>query len=59
MFADIKKFALHSTNSIKAFREDWKSEQTQQLFARSKDNFEKNGDLSKAGDVARYGWDEQ
>ncbi|KAK5128412.1 hypothetical protein LTR85_003080 [Meristemomyces frigidus] len=56
MFAEIKKSALQSTNGLKAFRDDWTSEQTQQLLARSKESLERDGDLSRADGVARYGW---
>lgn len=56
MFAEIKKAAMQSTDGLKTFREDWTSEQTQQLLARSKESLEKDGDLSKANGVARYGW---
>ena len=59
MFADIKKAALVSTDNIKTFRDDWISEQTQALFARSKESLEKNADLTKAGDVPKFGWSER
>lgn len=59
MFVEVRKAALHATESISAFRDDWSSEQTQQLFAKSKQSYEENGDLSKAGEVARYGWVER
>ena len=56
LFADVRKSAIQSTDDLKTFREQWTSEQTQQLFARSRQSLEKDGDLSKAVDVARYGW---
>ena len=59
MFANIKKAALHSTNDIKTFRNEWSSEQMRQIFAKSKESLEKNGDLSKANGVPRYGWSER
>ena len=59
MFADIRKLALQSQDNITTFREQWSSEQTQQLFARSRESLEKDSDLSKSRDVAKYGWSEQ
>lgn len=56
MFAEVKKSALQSTGDLKAFQESWASEQTQQLLARSKESLQKDHDLRKANDVARYGW---
>ena len=59
MFVDVKKSAWHATDSIKTFRDDWISEQTQQLFVRSKHSNDQNGDLTRAGEVAEYGWNGQ
>ena len=56
LFADVRKSAIQSTDDLKAFREQWTSEQTQQLFARCKQSAEKDGDLSKSLYVSKYGW---
>ena len=56
MFAEVRKSTLRSTGDLKTFREQWSSEQTQQLFARSKQSLEKDGDLTKSLDVAKWGW---
>jgi hypothetical protein len=56
MFAEVRKSALRSTEELKTFREQWNSEQTQQLFARSTQSLEKDGDLTKSLDVAKWGW---
>lgn len=59
MYAEIKKAAVQSTDGLKTFRTDWTSEETQQLLERSKESLRKDGDLSKANDVAHYGWSTQ
>ena len=56
MFAEVRKSAAQSTADVKAFREQWTSEQTQQLFARSRQSAEKDADLTKSLDVAKWGW---
>ncbi|TKA26141.1 hypothetical protein B0A50_04638 [Salinomyces thailandicus] len=56
MFAEVKKAALQSRAAMKAFRDDWSSEQTQQLLARSRESLQRDGDCGRAGEVARYGW---
>ncbi|KAK3070715.1 hypothetical protein LTR53_009968 [Teratosphaeriaceae sp. CCFEE 6253] len=56
MFASIKKVAIGSASDLRAFREDFTSDRTQGLLARSKESLQKDGDLSKANEVARYGW---
>ncbi len=56
LIADVRNSAKQSNEDVKAFRESWTSEQTQQLFARSKLSLEKAGDLTKAQDVAKLGW---
>lgn len=58
-FAQVGKAAGQSTDDLKAFREKWTSEQTQAMFARGRDSLEKDGDLSKAAQVASYGWVQQ
>lgn len=55
-FASVRKSAVQSTENLKGFREVWKSDQTQDILARSKESAEKDPDLSKAKDVAAYGW---
>ncbi|RMZ33697.1 hypothetical protein D0859_02138 [Hortaea werneckii] len=50
------KAAVKSTEDLKDFRADWNSEQTQQMFARARESVQKDGDLSKANEVAKYGW---
>lgn len=59
IFAEVKKAALQSTDSLKSFREGWQSEQTQRILARSKESLQKDGELGKGNEVARYGWSEQ
>lgn len=55
LFATVRKSAVQSTDDLKAFRESWTAEQMQELFDRSRASLEKDGDLSKAREVARYG----
>lgn len=57
-FAAVRKAAIQSTDDLKAFREVWSSEQTQDVFVKGKESFEKDADLSKARDVAAFGWRE-
>lgn len=56
MFGEVKKSAVTSTNQLTAFRDNWHSEQTQQIFAKAQESQEKDADLSKANEVARFGW---
>ena len=56
MFAEVRKSALRSTEDLKTFRDQWNLEQTQQLYARSKQSLEKDGDLTKSLDVPKWGW---
>jgi hypothetical protein len=56
MFAQVKKSAVTTTSQLAAFREDWNSEQTQQILAKAQESEQKDPDLSKAEDVARFGW---
>jgi hypothetical protein len=58
LFAEIKKAAVTSTGQLKTFREDWSSEQTQQVFARARDSESKDGDLSARFGVPEFGWSE-
>ena len=59
IFAELKKSATESNDDIKALREQWNSEQTQNLLTMAKESMQKDGDLTKARDVAKYGWCEQ
>jgi hypothetical protein len=58
MFAQVKKSAVTTTSQLAAFREDWNSEQTQQILAKALESEQKDPDLSKSGEVARFGWNE-
>jgi hypothetical protein len=56
MFAEVKKTAVTSTSQLTAFRDDWNSEQTQQIFTKAQESERKDQDLSKAQEVAAFGW---
>jgi hypothetical protein len=56
MFAEVKKTAVTSTSQLTAFRDDWNSEQTQQIFTKAQESERKDRDLSKAQEVAAFGW---
>ncbi|KAI6876224.1 hypothetical protein KC343_g11865 [Hortaea werneckii] len=56
MHQESYKAAIKSTEDLKDVRADWNSEQTQQMFARARESVQKDGDLSKANEVAKYGW---
>ncbi|RMY64568.1 hypothetical protein D0863_09734 [Hortaea werneckii] len=56
MHQESYKAAMKSTEDLKDFKTDWNSEQTQQTFARARESVQKDGDLSKANEVAKYGW---
>jgi hypothetical protein len=56
MFAEVKKTAVTSTSQLTAFRDDWNSEQTQQIFTQAQESERKDQDLSKAQSVASFGW---
>jgi hypothetical protein len=57
-YAQIRNAAVGSTTDLKAFKEDWNSEQTQALLQKSRDSLQKDGDLSKAATVPVWGWGE-
>lgn len=59
MFAEVKKSAVTTTGHLTAFRDNWNSEQTQQIFAKAQESEQKDSDLSKAEEVARFGWSEK
>ena len=59
MFAEVKKSAVTNTSQLSAFRDDWNSEQTQQIFTKAQESEQKDPDLSKAEEVARFGWNEE
>jgi hypothetical protein len=59
MFAEVKKTAVTSTSQLTAFRDDWNSEQTQQIFTKAQASEQKDRDLSKAQEVAAFGWAEK
>lgn len=56
MFAEVKKSAVTSTSQLAAFRDNWNSEQTQQIFTKAQESQQKDTDLSKSQEVARFGW---
>jgi len=56
MFAKVKKSAITTTSQLSAFRDDWNSEQTQQILTKAQESERKDPDLSKAEEVARFGW---
>lgn len=58
MFAEVKKSAVTTTSQLSAFRDDWNSEQTQQILTKAQESEQKDPDLSKAEEVARFGWNE-
>jgi hypothetical protein len=59
LFANIKTAAVGAVDSVQALRQDWTSEQTQEIFSVTRASLEKDGDLSKASEVPRYGWTEE
>jgi hypothetical protein len=59
MFAEVKKTAVTSTSQLTAFRDDWNSEQTQQILTKAQESEQKDQDLSKAQEVAPFGWAEK
>lgn len=56
MFAEVKKSAVTSTSQLAAFRDNWNSEQTQQIFTKAQESQQKDPDLGKSQEVARFGW---
>lgn len=58
MFAQVKKSAVTATSQLAAFREDWNSEQTQQILAKAQESVQNDPDLGKCKEVARFGWNE-
>jgi hypothetical protein len=58
-FAQIRSAAVGSTADLQAFKQVWKSDETQKLLARSKESLQKDSDLSKAVNVPMWGWGEE
>lgn len=56
MFAEVKKAALQTTQDLQTFRENWQSDETQDLLAKSRESLQRDGNLAKANKVAKYGW---
>lgn len=56
MFAKVKKSAITTTSQLSAFRDNWNSEPTQQILTKAQESERKDPDLSKAEEVARFGW---
>ncbi|KAK1066533.1 hypothetical protein LTR12_001764 [Friedmanniomyces endolithicus] len=56
MFVTIKKAAAVATNDLRTFRDVLTSERTQRILSHSKESLLRDSDLTKANDVARYGW---
>ncbi|KXS99516.1 hypothetical protein AC578_4264 [Pseudocercospora eumusae] len=59
LFVETKTAAVQAVTDVQQLRATWNSEQTQEIFAKTKDSFVKDGDLSKARNVPRWGWAEQ
>ncbi|KAF7192365.1 hypothetical protein HII31_06397 [Pseudocercospora fuligena] len=59
LFVETKTAAVQAVTDVQQLRTTWNSEQTQDIFAKTKDSFAKDGDLSKARNVPRWGWAEQ
>lgn len=58
LVVQMKTAAVQAVDEVQALRNNWNSEQTQALIAKSRESFRKDGDLSKAADISRYGWAE-
>lgn len=54
----MKTAAVQAVDEVQALRNNWNSEKTQALISKSRESFQKDGDLSKAADISRYGWAE-
>lgn len=59
MFAKVKKSAVTTTSQLSAFRDNWNSEQTQQILTKAHESEQKDPDLSKAEEIARFGWNDE
>lgn len=55
-YAQIKAAALQSTSDMQAFRDNWKSEVTQDILKRGRESLKADADLNKASHVSRWGW---
>lgn len=58
MFAETREVALRSTSRLHTFRDNWSSDETQDLLKKGKESLQNNSDLSKAVDVSKWGWGE-
>ena len=58
-FASIRKVTLQNTMDLKAFRDVWTGEQTQEVLTKAGESLVRDGDLEKGREEAHYGWTEK
>ena len=58
-FASIRKVTLQTTMDLKAFRDVWTGEQTQEVLVKAGESLARDDDLSKGREEAHYGWTEK
>ena len=54
-FAHLSAAAVSSSTGLQALKDDWTSEETRKLFAKSGESLKKESDLSKAEHVPQAG----
>ncbi|CAD0085622.1 unnamed protein product [Aureobasidium vineae] len=55
-FAGLKKAAIGAVTGVQDLRREWESDGMQALLKRTKESYEKDGDLKLAKEVPAWGW---
>ena len=55
-FGGLKKAAIGAVTDVRDLRSEWESDGTQKLLSRTKESFERDGDLTRAAEVQAWGW---
>lgn len=50
---------MNSSDDIKRFRQDWESQETQELLKAAMESTAQDGDLTKSKNMPAYGWSNQ
>jgi len=56
IYEDVRNAATQSMTGIKRLKQLWTSEQTQRVFAQSRDSLARDQNLSRADEVPAFGW---
>lgn len=55
-FGGLKKAAIGAVTDVRDLRSEWESHETQRLLSKTKESYERDGDLTRAAEVEAWGW---